>query len=188
MKKILLPILLGGLFFAQEKNDTALLIVDIQMFYFPGGFSELVNPEQTSLQAAKLLKHFRETNQTVVHIKHKQEKQEDIHPNVAPKDGEKVITKHFVNSFRETDLLDYLKSKNIKNVVICGMMTNMCVQAVSRASADFGFNVTVISDACTTKDYQVGNEKITARDMHWGALASINNYYGKVLTIDEYLK
>ena len=45
---------------AQEiPKDTALLIVDIQYFYFPGGDAELVDPEQASQNAAMILDYFR---------------------------------------------------------------------------------------------------------------------------------
>ena len=42
-----------------KPNNTALLIVDIQNFYFPGGKWVLVNPEQAALNAQNLLRKFR---------------------------------------------------------------------------------------------------------------------------------
>ena len=89
-------------------NKTALLIVDIQNFYFPGDGPGLVNAEQASLNAGEILKIFRENYQLVVHVRHKSDKGFDIHKNVAPLPDEKVITKEEVNSFQGTDLLEYL--------------------------------------------------------------------------------
>ena len=100
---------------SQQKADdsikTALLIVDIQNFYFPGDGPGLVNAEQASLNAKEILKIFREKNQLVVHVRHKSDKGFDIHKNVEPVSNEKVITKEEVNSFQKTDLLEYLKKQ-----------------------------------------------------------------------------
>ena len=59
---------------AQQKSDTiktALLIVDIQNFYFPGEGPGLVNAEQASLNAKEVLQVFRDKNELVIHIRHK---------------------------------------------------------------------------------------------------------------------
>ena len=92
---------------SQQKGNnikTALLIVDIQNFYFPGDGPGLVNAELASLNAREILKIFREKNQLVVHVRHKASKGFEIHKNVEPVSNEKVITKEEVNSFQRTDL------------------------------------------------------------------------------------
>lgn len=171
----------------EEAKKTALLIIDVQEFYFPGGASALVNPEAASEQAAVILNYFRINNDLVVHIKHASKQDSAIHQNVAPVDGEKIIKKENVNSYVDTDLQSYLKENQIENVVICGMMTHMCVEAASRASADYGFNVTVIDDACATRDIIYGNDTVQAKDVHASTLGTINRYYGEVMTVDEYI-
>jgi nicotinamidase-related amidase len=70
---------------------------------------------------------------------------------MTPLKTEKVITKNFPNSFRNTELLDYLKENNISKLVICGMMTDVCVASTTRAAMDYGFENTIITDAVTTK-------------------------------------
>ena len=166
----------------------ALLIIDIQEFYFVDGRSQLVNPEAASEKAALLLEHYRNNNELIVHIQHASSKNASIHRNVQPKGNEKVITKNFVNSYKETDLLSYLKQHEITNVVICGMMTHVCVEAAARASADYGFKVTVISDACATRDVTLNADTVQSNDVHQSTLATIKDYYGTVKTSYEYLK
>ena len=61
------------------ETKTALLIIDVQEFYFQGGFNPLVEPEQASRNAAVMLEHFRSNNDLVVHIKHATEKDSLIH-------------------------------------------------------------------------------------------------------------
>jgi nicotinamidase-related amidase len=170
-----------------QPQKRALIIVDVQEFYFNEGNSQLVNPKEASKQAAKLLSAFRESDELVVHIRHESSKDSAIHENVKPNTGEKVITKKFVNSYRETDLLKYLQENDITQVIICGMMTHMCVEGAARASADYGFDVVVIDDACATRDLKLGAKTVKAADVHVSALATIEGYYGTVMTTDEFL-
>ncbi len=116
-----------------EGSSTALLLIDIQYFYFPGAQQPLLNPEEASLNAQKLLNHFREKGMLVVHVRHNSKTGGEIHENVTPLETEKVISKNSVNSFKNTDLLDYLKEHEIKSLVIGGMMTHLCVEAAVRA-------------------------------------------------------
>ena len=176
--------------FSQQKAEvnTALLIIDVQEFYFPEGFNPLVKPEAASQQASKLLNNFRSNDKLVVHIKHAINKDSLIHQNVQPAENEKVIKKHQINSYHETELLGYLKQNNINQVIICGMMTHMCVEAAARTSADFGFDVIVIDDACATRDVVYKNDTVQAADVHSSTLGTINRYYGRVMTTDEFLE
>ncbi len=171
-----------------RRDSTALLLVDIQAFYFPGGFYPLVHPEKASAKASVLLNYFRKNHALVVHIKHATKKDSLIHADVAPLPGEKVITKHFANSFRGTGLLPYLKAHHIKYVVVAGMMTHMCVEATTRAAADLGFQVTLISDACATRDVVYRGDTVKARDVQLSTLGSIDRYYGKVMTVKEFIE
>jgi nicotinamidase-related amidase len=190
MKKLflILSMLSSSLLNAQtESPKTALLIIDIQNFYFAGGSSELVNPVPASLNAQKLLLNFRKTNQLVIHVKHGDGAGAEIYANVAPLPGEKVIVKHEVNSFLNTDLLDFLKKNNIKNLVICGMQTNMCLEAATRAASDYGFECTVIHDACAAKNQTFDGKTVKAEDVHLAALATLKAY-AKVISTEEYLE
>lgn len=188
-KKIKLAVFLIfiSLIFAQEKSNTALVLIDIQDFYFPGGKSELLEPVKAAEKASELLKFFRAKSMEVIHIKHIAKSQGNINKIVAPLESEKVITKSEVSCFNGTDLLKYLKSKNIEKLVICGMMTHMCVEAAVRAGYDNGFEVVMIDDASATKDLEYNNQKINAKDVHNSTLATFQ-YYAKVMTVEQYLK
>lgn len=183
---VLAFIMLANVAFGQT-GKTALLLIDIQYFYFEGGSSALVDPLPASVNAAKLLSSFREKGNLVVHVKHGEGPQSDIHENVKPLDSEKVIVKNEVNSFLNTDLHEYLKTNQIDSLVLCGMQTHMCLEAATRAAADFGFSCTVIGDACATKDLKFGDKVIKAEDVHYSTLATFKPY-AKVLNTDEYLK
>ncbi len=173
----------------QSKNNpmkTALLIVDIQNFYFPGDGPGLAHAEKASLAAKEVLKIFRDRKQLVVHVRHKSAKGFEIHPNVAPLPEEKVITKEEVNSFQKTDLLEYLKTNNIKRLVIIGMQTQMCLEGAVRAAHDFGFECVVVQDACATRDLKFGDKTVKAEDVQTAILATITDgRYAKVIDLKE---
>lgn len=175
---------------AQHKNDTmntALLIIDIQNFYFPGSGPGLVNAEGASSNAKEVLQLFREKEQLVVHVRHKAAKGFEIHNNVVPLPGEKVITKEEINSFQKTDLLEFLKSKRIHRIVIVGMQTQMCVEAATRAGHDFGFECILIGDACATRDVKFGETVVKAADVHASTLATLaDGGYAKVIDMDAF--
>jgi nicotinamidase-related amidase len=171
----------------KENNATTLLLIDIQDFYFSGGRSPLENPEKASLNAQKILKKFRDKGMLIVHIRHNARSGTDIHKHVMPIKEEKVISKDRVNGFKDTDLLKYLRAHEVKQLVICGMMTHMCVEAATRAAYDFGFDCILIGDACATRDLKYGDKIIKAADVHLSTLSSLNGYYAKVMNTEEYL-
>ena len=171
----------------KENNVTALLLIDIQHFYFSGGRSPLENPEKASLNAQKILKKFREKGMLVVHIRHNAKSGAEIHKHVMPIKKEKVISKDHVNGFKDTDLLKYLRAHKVKQLIICGMMTHMCVEAATRAAHDFGFDCILIRDACATRDLKYGDKIIKAEDAHLSTLSSLDGYYAKVMNTEEYL-
>lgn len=86
-----------------------------------------------------------------------------IHENVAPLKEENVIIKHTPNSFHRTILDNLLRSQDITDLVICGMMTQMCVDATVRAAKDLGYNCIIISDACATKNLEFQDQIIKAK-------------------------
>lgn len=183
----------------KDQMNTALIIVDIQNDYFEKGAMSLVGSDQASENARLILDRFRSEGLPVIYIQHIAKNGAatfflpntvgaEIHKNIQPLANEKVIIKHFPNSFRETELLDYLKANQIKNLVICGMMTHMCIDATTRAAKDFGFNCVLIGNACATRDLEILGEKVKASEVQKSFLAALNSTYATVITADQYLK
>ena len=178
----------ANLFSQNDKSmKTALILIDIQQFYFVEGSSQLVKPEAASENAAIMLKEFRTNGDLIVHVQHASKENMYIHSNVIPQEDEKVITKQYVNSYRDTDLFDFLNHNKVEKVIICGMMTHVCVEGASRASTDYGFEVVVIGDACATRDVEHNGKTVKAADVHASTLATIDGYYGKAMTVEEYI-
>lgn len=176
----------------------ALLIVDIQNDYFEQGAWELVGSTAASLQAQKVLHHFRKEHLPIIHIQHfavgeglpffkPNTPGVEIHDNVKPLASEKVIAKHYPNSFKETELLEYLQENGITSLVIMGMMTHMCIDATTRAAKDFGFDCTVISDACASRDLELQGKTVKASEVHTAFLSALGFAYANVLPAEVYL-
>jgi nicotinamidase-related amidase len=169
---------------------TALLVIDIQKDYFPGGKYPLVEPLAAAKKAYMLLQCFRERGLQAahhIHIQHIALKPDapffvrgttgsDIHDAAAHFVGEPIVYKHYPNAFRETNLLEMLNEWGIERVVITGMMTHMCVDATARAAADLGFKVIIAEDACATRDLTYGETTIPAEHVHKAFLAALKSY------------
>jgi nicotinamidase-related amidase len=189
MKKIiflLALIILSLLRLQAQDHKKALLLIDIQDFYFPGGKSALVEPEKAAVNAAKLLEYFRNKKMLVIHVRHNAEPGGKINDIVKPLPGEKIFSKSTVNCFTGTDLLSFLKTNKTDTLVICGMQTHMCVEAATRAAADLGFKCILVHDACATRDLTFGNKVIKAEDVHYSVLATLKSY-AKVESAEEFL-
>jgi len=176
--------------------DTALVVIDIQNDYFPGGAMELEGAEAAGTKAGAAIRHFRERKLPVIHVRHRSVRPgatfflpgtrgAEIHASVQPIAAETVIEKNFPNSFRNTGLKDVLEKQNVKNLVIAGMMTHMCVDASVRHAADLGYKVTLLGDACATRAQSYGGETVPARQVHAAFLAALNGFYAKVVNTHE---
>lgn len=176
--------------------NTALLIVDIQNDYFPGGAMELVGSEEAGRAAGRLLQAFRSKGRPVVHVQHISTRPgatfflpgtrgAGIHDCVAPAQGESLVQKHFPNSFRETPLLELLRERRIGRLVIAGMMTHMCIDTTARAAADLGFECLLAHDGCATRDLSFGGQTVAAQVVHTAFLAALNGAFAKVQSADE---
>ena len=183
---------------AADPVPTALLVIDIQNFYFPGGRMALADPLPASLQAKRLLERFRAKGWPVVHVQHLPKGQAAplpdtgdeayrIHANVLPVAGETVVGKHHANAFRDTDLLAVLRRIGAKRLLIAGMQTHMCVEAATRAAADLGFEVVVVHDACATRTLKFGDVAVPAAPGHAAALAAMDGSYARVVSTDQLL-
>jgi nicotinamidase-related amidase len=189
MKKLLLAIsfVLFIFPFSGFGQRSALLLIDIQDFYFPGGRSPLVEPEKAAQNAAILLDWFRKEKFPVIHVRHNSEPGGKINNIVKQLPGEMIFSKDAVNCFVGTNLLDSLRSNRIDTLVICGMQTHMCVEAATRAASDYGFKCILVHDACSTKDLKYGGRLIKAKDVHYTTLVTLKNY-ATVESTSEFMK
>jgi nicotinamidase-related amidase len=179
--------------------NQALLLVDLQNDYFPGGKMELVGINQAAAQARALLDAWRQRQWPTYHIQHVSRPPRatfflpetpgvEIHELIAPLPGETVIEKQFPNSFLGTGLKHRLIAARVPVLVICGAMSHMCIDATTRAGADLGFACTVIHDACATRDLRFVDTLIPAGQVHGAFMAALAAFYARVVSLEEFLR
>lgn len=176
--------------------NTALLLIDIQMDYFPGGRMELTGANDAVKAAGRLLADFRRRELPVIHVQHISNRQGagffltgtdgvNFHESVAPRENETVIQKNFPNSFRSTELKNILQKDSIKQIVICGMMSHMCVNSTVRAGFDLGYQCIVAHDACATRSLSFEGREISTDYVHAVSMAALGSLYAHVIRVDE---
>jgi len=143
-----------------ELADSCLLVIDMQNEYLQDPL-RVVNAENTIRNAGNLLAKARQTNCLIVHVAH-QGKAGGLFDRTAnrgqfineltPLKNENVIEKPLPNAFANTTLQTLLDQAGIKELVIIGYMTHMCVSSTARAALDLGYRVTIDADCCSTRD------------------------------------
>lgn len=178
-------------------NDAVLVVIDAQMEYGEDGALALPGVQPALDNITALLLSGRKSGAEVVHIAHEgssgrafdPERGGRIFEQVAPIDGETVLTKGLPNSFAHTGLQNHLAEIGRPHLVICGFMTHMCVSSTARAALDLGYETTVVSDATATRPLPAagGGAAISADDLHRSSLAALADRFSAVNTTAEVL-
>ena len=178
-----------GFDYAGLKNS-ALIMVDCQNTY-RHGIMQLTNVEPAVKEAQQLLQMARALHVPIIHIQHDAgvgtpyditAEIGQISTEVAPKNGEAVITKNYPNSFVATPLEAQLKALGIENIILAGFMTHVCINSTARGAFNLGFKPTVVASACATRSLIGPQGKvIDAQTMHDSALAAIRDMFAVVV-------
>ncbi|HXR02148.1 MAG TPA: cysteine hydrolase family protein [Pseudomonas sp.] len=179
-------------------SKSALIVVDIQNDYFPGGKWPLVGADAAADNAARIIQATRDAEGLVVHIRHEFTSQDapfftpgsdgaKLHARVINQGDEPVLLKHFPNSFRETELKQVLDQHGIDELVVIGSMSHMCIDATTRAAADFGYKVKVIHDACASRDLEFNGTTVPAAQVHAAFMSALGFAYAQVISTDTLL-
>lgn len=176
----------------------ALLIIDIQNDYFPGGKMELFNSEAAADKAGLLLDAFRKAERPIFHVQHIALDPEtgfflpdtpgvEINARVKPLADEAVVRKHYPSAFQKTYLLKCMDEADVTELVIAGMMTHMCVDTTVRAACGMGLTCTLAHDACATRDLSFGGRIVAAQDVQCAYLAALDGVFAQVLDTETIL-
>lgn len=177
----------------------ALLIIDVQNDYFPGWNMELVGAEEALAQVELVLAEFRVKNDPIIHIQHINMREgatfflpnsqgAEIHNHLTPKDGEYVVVKNSPNSFHQTSLLEIIEKLAVEELVVCGMMTHMCIDTTVRLAKDYSLSVTLLHDGCATRNLSFQNQEIPAVQVQAAYMAGLSGMFAKVVSTKEFLQ
>jgi len=144
-------------------TDTALLVIDVQV-----GLMKDAYRRDEVLQTIKfLLERAHDSETPVIYVQHDGPSGDDLevntpgwqlHPTIAPREGEIVVRKESPDAFYQTRLQEELQELAIKRLVVIGGQTEYCVDTTTRRAVSQGYNVVLVSDAHTTFD----NKTLTA--------------------------
>ena len=148
-------------------------------------------PDLSRSRIQELIADSRKTGRPVIYIQHfnppddtfflEGTKGAEISDRIRPGKGDKVIVKRYPNSFFETELDAYLKSLQADTLIVCGMMTHMCVDTTVRAAMDYGYQVKLAADACATMDLNLNGETIPADTVHKAFIAALDGVFAEII-------
>ncbi len=180
--------------------STALLVIDMQkVFLDPDGTSFLPASVEASQQLSLVIEACRQARVPVIYTKHehhdplqdggsmarwwkglimKGTSDADFADDIRPLDGERVIHKARYSAFAGTPLEMILRSMNIRDLIIGGVMTNLCCESTARDAFVRDFNVFFLGDGTATADDIL--QVATLRNIAFG--------FGRVLDVAETLR
>ena len=175
-------------------SDAALVMIDCQNTYREGTM-KLAGVEDALVEAQRLLERARAAGVPIFHIRHDAgagspydltARIGQISDEVAPKDGEPVITKRFPNSFVQTQLEQHLRAAGVTNVILTGFMTHMCVNSTARGAFNLGFHPTVVAAATATRDLPgADGEVVSASALQAASLAGLRDLFAVVVRTSD---
>ena len=147
----------------------ALLVIDLQNDYFPGGKFPLWNTDVVLKNIERAIEKANAHGIPVIHIQHVAKQGmapffnegtpgADIHPRIlAAAHKAPIVVKEFADSFEKTTLEATLTKLGVTELLICGMMTQNCVTHTAISKAAEKYSVSVLVDCCTTVDEMIHN-------------------------------
>ena len=175
-------------------NERALIVIDVQNDYFPGGAWALPGAPDALANILKLIANARERQEPVVFIQHvtpegapvfaKGSPGGRLHGELNLREGDPVFEKAHPSSFQDTGLQTYLQQAGIGSLDLCGFMTQMCCDSTAREAYGRGYGVRLFSDACAAREIASDGETIPHDLVHRVHLDSLARF-AKILPTAE---
>ena len=173
-------------------EDSVLLLIDAQLEYVDGAVP-LNGIDAARREALALLTYARNRRIPVFHLVHHgkpgaaafdpQGLYAQIIPELAPVDGESVVTKSLPNGFAGTNLDSLIRATGRGEFIVAGFATHMCVSATTRAALDLGYRCTIVANAAATRDlpHPLSKDLIPEETVQKAALAALADRFSIVV-------
>ncbi|EYF00520.1 cysteine hydrolase family protein [Chondromyces apiculatus] len=178
-------------------RDSALVLIDCQNTY-RSGVMQLEGVEAALVEARRLLDRARALGAPVIHIIHDfgagsafdiRAENGQISDIVAAQGDEPVITKHYPSSFEKTDLHERLSKLGVKDLVLIGFMTHMCVNSTARVAFNLGYRPTIVASATASRALPSPTGGVVpAQVVHEAALAAVGDLFAVVVPRGDALR
>ena len=147
-----------------KPSEKALIVIDVQNDYFPGGKLPLWNAEETLGHIVNAISDAGKQGIDVILVQHVADRSKgagffipgttgaDIHPDIlkAAPDAP-VVVKHRADAFNGTNLNAILDKSGIEEILICGMQTQNCVGLSAISKNATPYKPAILSDCCTSE-------------------------------------
>ena len=179
-----------------DREKAALLVIDMQYFFLdPASPSYTCGGPAILPKLQKVIHAFRQANRPVIYTRHVHHPdhldagimawwwegmckegtpESEIHQDIAPRPNEKVIFKHRYSAFYNTDLETVLRSLKVEELVVAGIMTNMCCESTARDAYFRDYRVFFLAD---------GTGSVT-EEMHLASLLNVAFGFAWVTDVD----
>jgi nicotinamidase-related amidase len=176
-----------------DPRRTALVVIDVQKDYFPGGKFVLFRARAALRKTLRLRDWARAQGLAVWWIRHTSSASRsfflvegtpgaDLHPLLQPREDEPLVNKRDPNCFLGTDLETQLRSRGIDTVVWAGMISWMCVETTVRSAKDKGFRNLVAHDAVASGWMKGPYGLVTPWSAHRAFLSGLGLYHAEVFS------
>ncbi len=180
-------------------SKKALIIIDCQNDFFPGGKCELEGQVEAAGNIQMLLSQARGQDQTIVHIQHHFKERNapftvegtigaEIHEMVQPLPHEPIVTKYTSNIFLNNNLKQILDDENVEELILCGSMSKDCIAAAAHATTELGYPITIIYDACATREPGSSDTSSQQEFVQGAIMASLSFICSNIVSTEEYLQ
>lgn len=179
-------------------HQTAVIVIDIQNEYFPGGKMPIPDGMKALNNSKRIVEFAHKNNMPVFFVQHvgeangplfaKGSRFAEFHKDLQPAKGDRVITKATPSSFVGTDLKAQLDNLGIKQLIVTGLMTHMCVSSTARDAFPLGFSVIIPEDATATRDLATWDNNVVDHNiLQQASLAGVADVFAEIKTTDTVL-
>ena len=175
----------------------ALLVIDVQGEYFPGGALPVTHPNGSLENIVRAMDAADAAGVPVVVVQHGTDNASarafrrgtpgwELHPEVARRPRATLIEKQLPGAFTGTGLGDWITENGIETLVISGYMTQMCCDTTARQAVHRGYGVEFLSDATGTLDFTNAAGTVSAEELHRATLVTQQWRFARVLPAEEW--
>ncbi|MDF7648504.1 cysteine hydrolase [Pantoea sp. Acro-805] len=179
-------------------KQTAVIVIDIQNEYFPGGKMPIPDGLKALQNSKRILEFAHKNGMPVFFAQHlgaadgplfaKGSRFAEFHKDLQPGKNDRVISKATPSSFVGTDLQQQLDALGIKQLIVTGLMTHMCVSSTARDAVPLGYSVIIPEDATATRDLATWDNKVVDHKiLQQNALAAVADVFAEIKTTDAVL-
>lgn len=172
----------------------ALIVIDVQQDYFPGGVWALPDAERTLPRIASLIERARGRGESIAFIQHVTPAGSPVFAQGTPgmafaagldvRPTDAVFQKRHPSSFQETGLAAWLAQEQVKELDVCGYMTQMCCDTTTREGYARGYAMRLFSDATAARELTVDGVKLPHDTVHRVSLGALARF-AKILKHTE---